>query len=104
MKKCLIVVSLVLTFLGVGSVSIQAEENQESEYEGHHHWVKSSEDYHEIEAGTHDYSYWKNFIKYDRTCLKTHIIRTVVYYCHTHNHTKSETFLHETKHSLEHGE
>ena len=69
-----------------------------------HNWVEYSVDYNEVDGGTHEYTYWKNFIKRTRTCHKTHVIQTVVYYCDVHDHTKSETFLDDTIHSHQHGE
>ncbi|WP_047981799.1 hypothetical protein [Ornithinibacillus contaminans] len=67
-----------------------------------HNWQKSSVDYNVIEVGTHDYTYWKNFMKRTRTCHISHRIKTVVYYCDIHNHTKSETSLEEIIHSERH--
>lgn len=103
MKRWMFNIGIIMMVWGMSFVSVHAEETQIIEQE-EHNWIESSEDYHEIEAGTHDFSYWKNFMKYNRTCLKTNIIRTVVYYCDIHDHTKSESILHDTKHSLEHGE
>lgn len=67
-----------------------------------HNWKEYSTDYEEIEVGTHEYTYWKNFIRHKRTCTITHRIKTVVYYCEDHDHTKSETFLEEVIHSGNH--
>ncbi len=70
-------------------------------HEGHN-WKQSSVDYHVIEAGEHEFSYWKNFMKHSRTCHISHRIKTVVYYCDIHGHTKSETTLDEINHSVKH--
>lgn len=67
-----------------------------------HNWEEYSTDFHEIEAGSHKFTYWKNFMKHTRTCHITHKIKTVVYYCDLHDHTKSESFLEETIHSSPH--
>ncbi|MUK90197.1 hypothetical protein GMD78_17635 [Ornithinibacillus sp. L9] len=67
-----------------------------------HNWKEYSTDYEIIEVGTHEYTYWKNFIRHKRTCHISHRIKTVVYYCDIHDHTKSETFLEEIIHSEKH--
>ncbi|MFD2044815.1 hypothetical protein ACFSTA_14120 [Ornithinibacillus salinisoli] len=67
-----------------------------------HNWKIYSTDYEEIEVGSHEYTYWKNFIRHKRTCQISHRIKTVVYYCDEHDHTKSETFLEEIIHSEKH--
>src|SRR5690625_1830196 len=67
-----------------------------------HNWVEYSTSFETIEVGTHEYSYWKNFIRHTRTCHISHVIKTVVYYCDEHDHTKVETELVETIHSGNH--
>jgi hypothetical protein len=67
-----------------------------------HNWVEYSTSYDTIEVGTHEYSYWKNLSRHTRTCHISHVIKTVVYYCADHDHTKSEIELVETIHSGNH--
>jgi 5-bromo-4-chloroindolyl phosphate hydrolysis protein len=67
-----------------------------------HNWVEQSTSYETIEVGTHEYSYWKNFLRHTRSCRVSHVIKTVVYYCEEHDHTKTETELVETIHSGHH--
>ncbi|WP_157037597.1 hypothetical protein [Ornithinibacillus californiensis] len=67
-----------------------------------HNWKQSSVNYETLEVGEHKYNYWKNFMKHTRTCHISHRMKTVVYYCDIHNHTKSETILDEVIHSERH--
>lgn len=69
-----------------------------------HNWKQSSIHYDMIEAGEHEYTYWKNFMRKSRTCQISHRIKTIVYYCDEHNHTKVETILDEVIHSHKHGD
>lgn len=68
-----------------------------------HNWKQSSVHYEVVEAGEHEYTYWKNFIRQSRTCQISHRIKTIVYYCEEHNHTKIETVLDKIIHSNKHG-
>ncbi|WP_197046643.1 hypothetical protein [Oceanobacillus salinisoli] len=107
MKKYVLVLSALVIMMAMGALevdpakAVQRDVTKMDELE--HNWVEYSVDYNEVDGGTHEYTYWKNFIKRTRTCHKTHIIKTVVYYCDKHDHTKSETFLDETIHSHRHG-
>ncbi|GAB3794364.1 hypothetical protein [Virgibacillus kimchii] len=67
-----------------------------------HNWEEYSTSHETIEVGTHEYSYWKNLIRHTRTCHISHVIKTVVYYCDEHDHTKIETEVVETIHSGNH--
>ncbi|WP_412976995.1 hypothetical protein [Ornithinibacillus sp. 179-J 7C1 HS] len=67
-----------------------------------HNWKQSSVHYDVILVGEHEYTYWKNFMKHKRTCTISHRIKTVVYYCDIHNHTKVVTTLDEVIHSEKH--
>ncbi|WP_010094352.1 hypothetical protein [Ornithinibacillus scapharcae] len=69
-----------------------------------HNWKQSSVHYDVVEVGEHEYTYWKNFIRQSRTCQISHRIKTIVYYCEEHNHTKVETVVDEVIHSNKHGE
>jgi hypothetical protein len=94
----ILVSSLSNTLIADATVS-----NTEPETSGStHNWVEYSTSYDTIEVGSHEYSYWKNFIRHTRTCHISHVIKTVVYYCDEHDHTKTETELTETIHSGNH--
>ncbi len=69
-----------------------------------HDWKQSSVNYQIIEVGEHKFSYWKNFMKRSRTCQISHRVKTIVYYCDIHGHTKSVTFLDKVIHSEKHHE
>jgi hypothetical protein len=88
---------------GTGSVFAQVEnfERIPTSLE-EHNWQEYSVDYDIIEVGSHEYNYWKNFMKRTRTCHISHRIKTVVYYCDIHDHTKSETILDKIIHSEKH--
>lgn len=79
-------------------VTEQDTETEDSE----HNWQESSTDYNTIQTGSHEYTYWKNFIRETHTCEISQRIKTVVYYCDIHDHTKSETEVEETIHSGRH--
>lgn len=68
----------------------------------HHNWKKTSTEIKVIDAGTHEYSVFHNFIKKTRKCDISHKVKTEVWFCDLHNHTKSEISLDETVHSYEH--
>ncbi|MRH41812.1 hypothetical protein GH741_03890 [Aquibacillus halophilus] len=67
-----------------------------------HNWKKTSSQFEMVHADTHEYTVWHNFIKKTRKCDITHRMKTDVWYCEFHNHTKSETSLEETIHSNRH--
>lgn len=67
-----------------------------------HDWRISSTASDIIDMGTHTYSYWKNLMQHNRTCEISHQMKTKVYYCSIHNHTKSKTVLEEIIHSESH--
>lgn len=67
-----------------------------------HNWEEYSTSYDLIEVGTHEYSYWRNLFRHTRTCHISHKLKTTVYYCADHDHTKSETELVEIIHSGNH--
>lgn len=67
-----------------------------------HNWKKSSTDHTKVDAYQHDYTIWDNFQNKTRTCSVSHEIKTVVWYCDLHNHTKSEVSIEETIHSNQH--
>ena len=68
-----------------------------------HNWQEYSTHYETVEAGSHEYTYWKNFIERTRTCNISYKLKSVVYYCDVHDHTDSEIHLEETIHSHDHG-
>ncbi len=67
-----------------------------------HNWKKYGTDINVFQTDTHEVTYWKNFMRYSRTCNISHEVKTIVYYCGLHDHTKSETFLEEITHSVNH--
>ncbi|WP_085991236.1 hypothetical protein [Oceanobacillus senegalensis] len=101
MKKFIFGLSALFILLSVDTTLVEADVQVKEELD--HNWVEYSTDFNEVDGGTHEYTYWKNFIKRTRTCQKTHMIKTVIYYCDKHDHVKSETFLDETTHSHRHG-
>lgn len=102
MKKWIIVLGAILVLSTINMSSIYAATDK-SEMD-HHNWVEYSVDYHEVDAGTHEYSYWKNFMKRERTCQITHVIKTDTFYCNKHDHIKVETTLENIMHSHQHSE
>ncbi|SHH00966.1 hypothetical protein SAMN05421807_10360 [Virgibacillus chiguensis] len=67
-----------------------------------HEWKQKSSDINYIHTGSHEFTYWKNFMRHKRTCHISQKIKTTVYYCDLHNHTKSKTVHVETVHSEQH--
>ncbi|MGJ9457746.1 hypothetical protein [Oceanobacillus sp. CF4.6] len=67
-----------------------------------HDWKEYGTDINVFQTDSHDVTYWKNFMRYSRTCNISHKVKTVVYYCELHDHTKSETFLEDITHSVNH--
>ncbi|WP_068673223.1 hypothetical protein [Oceanobacillus sp. Castelsardo] len=100
MKKWIIVLGTVLLLSTISISSIYAA--TDTPEKSHHNWAEYGVDYHEVDGGTHEYSYWKNFIKRNRTCQITHVIKTITFYCDKHDHTRSNTVLEKTKHSHHH--
>ncbi|SHG35796.1 hypothetical protein [Ornithinibacillus halophilus] len=100
LRKWTSVLLILVVFLPLGS-SFAEEVNDESQA-NKHNWQVYSTDYEEIDVGTHEYTYWKNFIRQKRTCQISHRIKTTVYYCDAHDHTRSETHLEEIIHSERH--
>ncbi|RYG73688.1 hypothetical protein EU245_05120 [Lentibacillus lipolyticus] len=68
-----------------------------------HNWVEYSTHAETVDAGSHEYTYWKNFIQRTRTCTISHKLKSVVYYCNVHDHTDAEIFHEKTMHSEKHG-
>ncbi|WP_099159739.1 hypothetical protein [Virgibacillus ndiopensis] len=104
MKIRISVLMLVLMFLISSKVEMKAAvmEHGSEEVGQQHNWEKSSTNYDRIHTGSHEYTYWKNFMRETRTCDISIKIKTVVYYCDLHDHTKSTTHLEETIHSGRH--
>ncbi|MBR3117836.1 MULTISPECIES: hypothetical protein [Oceanobacillus] len=106
MKKLIFaVVLLQVIVLAVSYNTVNAEviEHESNDKESsHHNWVEYSTDTTVLEVGSHEGSYMKNLLRYSYVCDISHKIKTVVYYCDEHDHTKSETFLEEVIHSEEH--
>ncbi|MDL4842208.1 hypothetical protein [Aquibacillus rhizosphaerae] len=67
-----------------------------------HNWAKTSSELKMVHDDSHQYDVWHNFIKKSVTCDITHKIKTEIWYCDLHNHTKSEVSLEETIHSHKH--
>ncbi|WP_010647882.1 hypothetical protein [Oceanobacillus massiliensis] len=98
---------LSLMYLSFIAVEIQETDAAALETDGEiaefqHNWKVYHIDHSVIEAGSHDFTYWKNFMRKTRTCHVTHEMKTIVYYCDLHDHTKSETSLVKANHSTGH--
>ncbi|UJL45481.1 hypothetical protein KFZ58_13855 [Virgibacillus sp. NKC19-16] len=105
MKKFSLAIGLALMiFLPMDLPKAAAEANPQETEEGdsEHNWQEYSTDYNTIQTGSHEYTYWKNFMRETGTCEISQRIKTVVYYCDIHDHTKSETEVEETTHSGRH--
>ncbi|MFD2762093.1 hypothetical protein [Lentibacillus juripiscarius] len=88
---------IMLVCLHPGFSTAAAKENSEA-----HNWVEYSTHVETVDAGSHEYTYWKNLIQRTRTCDISHKLKSVVYYCDTHDHTDVEIFHEETVHSEKH--
>ena len=93
---------ICFTALGIHEADAATMETDGEVSMQQHNWKVYHTDHSVIEAGTHDFTYWKNFMRKTRTCHITHEMKTVVYYCDLHDHTKSETSLIKVNHSLGH--
>ncbi|WP_139223995.1 hypothetical protein [Lentibacillus halodurans] len=101
MKPSLLVFSLIFTiYLVIGLMQAEAKPNEGETKQ--HNWQEYSTHYETVDAGSHEYTYWKNFIERTRTCDISHKLKSVVYYCDLHDHTDSQIFLEETIHSEKH--
>lgn len=95
--------TLILYFsIGLPKAGAEIIEGDTTTDEIEHNWEISSTNYEIIHVDTHEYTYWKNFLRETRTCDVFHKIKTVVYYCDIHGHTKSESHLVEVIHSEKH--
>lgn len=94
----------LLLYFSIGLHQAWAEimEQDTTTGETEHNWIESSVNYETIYVDTHEYTYWKNFLREKRSCDIFHKIKTVVYYCDIHGHTKSESHLVEVIHSEKH--
>ncbi|MCT2534256.1 hypothetical protein NC661_09995 [Aquibacillus koreensis] len=107
MKK-LLTFTFILAVIMFQTDSLEAvKENTENdvmkeEISNNHKWKQTSSEMKMVHADSHDYDVWRNFIKKTVTCDITHKIKTEVWYCELHNHTKSEVSLEETIHSYKH--
>ncbi|WP_163971891.1 hypothetical protein [Oceanobacillus halotolerans] len=100
-----IVFLLVGMMMLMGAITMDttvAEEYGQESDTIEHNWEQYSSETNVIEAGSHEFTYWKNFIQRTRTCNLSYEIKTVVYYCDIHDHTRSETFIEEEHHSEDH--
>jgi len=88
--------------ISITQVTAETSENESGEVDEVHNWVESSTDYQEIPVKSHEFTYWKNLLKQTRTCDISHRIKTVVYYCDTHDHITTEVHLEEIIHSEDH--
>ncbi|WP_373893514.1 hypothetical protein ACUL41_04980 [Virgibacillus natechei] len=103
MRKLSLAIGLALMVIfQVGLLEVGAEVTPQEIDDTEHNWQESSTDYNTIPTGSHEYTYWKNFIRETRTCEISQRVKTVVYYCDIHDHTKSETHVEETIHSGKH--
>ncbi|SDJ76695.1 hypothetical protein [Sediminibacillus albus] len=67
-----------------------------------HKWEKMKPQYDTVKVDTHTYTLWRNFLKKTRNCDISHKLRTDIWYCEIHNHTKVETSIEEIIHSEKH--
>ncbi|CDQ38836.1 hypothetical protein BN990_01111 [Virgibacillus salexigens] len=88
--------------LGLPTIALAHTETTEDDSNKSHNWQEYSRDTNIIDTGTHEFTYWKNFMKHKRTCQISQKVETIVYYCDVHDHTKSETKYLETIHSHKH--
>lgn len=97
----LAMVVLVSALLYSPAAQALPTQGQEKEEEAHV-WEHSSTNYETVQVGSHEFDYWKNFLRYSRTCDVSHKLMTVVYYCDVHDHTASETHIEDVVHSHKH--
>ncbi|WP_339227192.1 hypothetical protein NSQ77_16780 [Oceanobacillus sp. FSL K6-2867] len=105
MKKFILAVVLLHVIASTANIhAITAEEIERENHnqESYHNWVEYSTDTTVLKVDSHEGSYMKNLLRYSYVCDISHKIKTVVYYCDEHDHTKSETFLEEVIHSEGH--
>lgn len=100
--KGVILTSVLIFMISLIPILTAVEAKPVEEGTEAHNWQEYSTHYEIIEAGSHEYTYWKNFIERTRTCDISHKMKSVVYYCDVHGHTDSEIYLDETIHSHEH--
>ncbi|GAB3053020.1 hypothetical protein GCM10027286_15610 [Virgibacillus ainsalahensis] len=101
MRILLVILCVVTLCFGMNSqVTVAAD--IEDETGERHNWKESSTSFETIPVDTHEYTYWKNFLRVTRTCEISHKVKTVVYYCDLHDHTKSQTQMEEIIHSGKH--
>ncbi|MFD1362068.1 hypothetical protein [Lentibacillus salinarum] len=93
--------AMIVFVSSLTETAAQPTENEQPDGE-QHNWGEYSTHYETIDARSHEYTYWKNFIERTRTCDISHKIKSVVYYCDVHDHTDTEIFLEEIIHSEEH--
>lgn len=96
-----------ITFLLLFSINLTdakaAEVNNDTNpVDTQHNWEESSSNHEVIQTDSHEFSYWKNFIRQTGTCTISLTLKTVVHYCDVHDHTKSKTYLEDTVHSERH--
>ncbi|TMN21503.1 hypothetical protein FH966_00960 [Lentibacillus cibarius] len=73
-----------------------------AEDSGAHNWQEYSTHVETVDVGTHEYTFWRNFIEHTGTCNISYKLKSVVYYCDVHDHTDAKIFHEETIHSEEH--
>ncbi|WP_077622232.1 hypothetical protein [Sediminibacillus massiliensis] len=81
---------------------VETEERKENRGSLSHEWIHIGTDHETIEVDTHSYNYWKNFIKRTRSCLISHEIKTEIFYCKLHDHTKTKSSVERVIHSDNH--
>ncbi|WP_138415196.1 hypothetical protein [Aquibacillus sediminis] len=101
-------IALIVTIAPLySSLASSTDEEEEPEVvetdESNHNWKKTSSQLEMVHEDTHEYTAWHNFVKRTFKCDITHKIRTDVWYCDIHDHTKSDVSLEETIHSRDHG-
>ncbi|WP_053219894.1 hypothetical protein [Virgibacillus senegalensis] len=100
MKAKILLLTFLLGFLGSVPVFASPEEAEESG--GEHNWERMDTEYETIPIDTHTYTVWRNFIRKTRECEISHRVKTDVWYCDLHHHTRSASTIEEVIHSERH--
>ncbi|WP_051382045.1 MULTISPECIES: hypothetical protein [Sediminibacillus] len=100
MKTKIILLSGLMVIVGPFSVFASPEKVEESSVE--HNWERMDTEYEIVPVDTHTYTVWRNFIRKTRKCDISHRIKTDVWYCDLHHHTRSSSSIDEIIHSEEH--
>ncbi|WP_074597583.1 hypothetical protein [Sediminibacillus halophilus] len=96
-------VILLLVLMGImGSMPVFASPEKVEESTEEHNWERMDTEYEVVPVDTHTYTVWRNFIRHTRKCDISHRIKTDVWYCDLHHHTRSSSTIEEIIHSEKH--